>query len=142
MVDVVVDERDLCATFHNRRGKKSSRGIDVSWVHRVSNTLYGDAARGCHHRGNGPDARERTISNSRQRLGVLFIEGPRRNPWGYRGGACRRDPEHVTPPHGSRQTNGTYRVHISRRRRYRMMAKKKAAKKPAKKAAKKSSKKK
>jgi len=60
------------------------------------NNLYGDAARGCHHRGNGPDARMRTIFVSRQRLGVLIKEGPRRNPWGYRGGACRSDPVHVT----------------------------------------------
>lgn len=107
------------------------------------NDLYGDAARGCHHRGNGPDARERTIFVIRQRLGVLINEGPRRNPWGYRGGACRSDPVHVTRPHGSRQTDETYRVHIFRRRRLlKMAAKKKAAKKPAKKAAKKSSKKK
>jgi len=122
--------------------KKSSRGIDASGVDRVSNKLYGDAARGCHHRGNGPDARKRTISISRQRLGVLINEGPRRNRWGYRGGACRSDPDHVSPPRESHQTNGTYRVHIFGRRRYRMMAKKKAAKKPAKKAAKKTSKKK
>jgi hypothetical protein len=62
------------------------------------NNLYGDAARGCHHRGNGPDARMRTIFVSRQRLGALIEEGPRRNPWGYRGGACRSDPVHVTSP--------------------------------------------
>jgi hypothetical protein len=53
------------------------------------------------------------------------------------------NPAHVTPPHETHQTNGTCRVHIFGRRRYRLMAaKKKAAKKPAKKAAKKSSKKK
>jgi hypothetical protein len=82
------------------------------------NTLYGDAARGCFHRSNGPDARKRTTYVIRQRLGVLINEGPRRNPWGYRGGACRSDPVHVSPPHGTRRTNGTYRVHIFRRRRY------------------------
>jgi len=27
------------------------------------------------------------------------------------------NPQHVTPLHGTRQTNGTYRVHIFRRRR-------------------------
>jgi len=27
------------------------------------------------------------------------------------------NPDHVSPPHGTRQTNGTYRVHIFRRRR-------------------------
>jgi hypothetical protein len=32
-------------------------------------TLYGDAARGCHHRGDGPDASQRSISHNRQRLG-------------------------------------------------------------------------
>jgi len=42
---------------------------------RYHNTLYGDAARGCHHRGDGPDASQRVISNNRQRLGVLVIEG-------------------------------------------------------------------
>ena len=26
-------------------------------------------------------------------------------------------PDHVAPPHGTRQTDGTYRVHIFRRRR-------------------------
>src|SRR5689334_422971 len=122
--------------------KNSSRCIDVSGVDRVSHALCGDAARGCHHSGNGPDARKRTTSISRQCLGALIDEGPRQNRWGHRGGACRSDPDHVTPPHGTRQTNGTYRVQIFWRRRYHMMAaKKKAAKKPAKKAAKKSSKK-
>ena len=81
------------------------------------NTLYGDATRGCHHRGNGPDARKATIFDNRQRLGILINEGPWRNPWGYRGGTCRRDPVHVSPPHGTRQTDGTYRVHIFWRRR-------------------------
>ena len=55
------------------------------------NTLYGDATRGCHHRGNGPDARKRTIFDIRQRLGVLIIEDPRRSPWGCRGGTCRSE---------------------------------------------------
>jgi|SRR5690348_4814690 len=81
------------------------------------NNLYGDAPRGCHHRGNGPDTRMRTIFVTRQRLGVLINEGPRRNPWGYRGGACRSDPFHVTSQDGARQTDGTDRVHIFRRRR-------------------------
>src|SRR5689334_2756445 len=106
------ENRDLRKTFHNPHSKKSSRHIDVSGVDRVSNALYGDAARGCHHSDNGPDARKRTISINRQRLGVLNEEGPWRNRWGYRGGACRSDPDHVTPPHGTRQTNGTYRVQI------------------------------
>jgi len=75
--------------------------------------LYGVAARGCLHRGDGPDARQRTIATNRQRLGVLRDEDTRRYRW----------------------------VHIFGRRRYALMAAKKAAKKPAKKAAKKSAKK-
>jgi len=47
------------------------------------NTLYGDAARGCHHRGDGPDASQRVIANHRQRRGVLVSEAPRRDPWGH-----------------------------------------------------------
>lgn len=103
------------------------------------NILYGDAARGCHHRGNGPDARKRTTFVSRQRLGVLINEGPRRNPWGCRGGACGSDPGHITPPRKVQWTSGPY---LWEKEVTHMAAKKKAAKKPAKKAAKKTSKKK
>jgi hypothetical protein len=46
------------------------------------NTLYGDAARGCHHRGDGPDASQRTISFNRQRHRSLVSEALRRVPWG------------------------------------------------------------
>jgi hypothetical protein len=44
--------------------------------------LYGDAARGCHHRGDGPDASQRTISHNRRRHEDLDEEGSRRNPFG------------------------------------------------------------
>ena len=47
-----------------------------------SGELTGDAARGCHHRGDGPDASERVIANHRQRRGVLVSEALRRDPWG------------------------------------------------------------
>jgi len=53
--------------------------------------LYGDAARGCHHRGDGPDASQRDISHNRQCLGDLIEEASRQNPLGYIGGACRRN---------------------------------------------------
>jgi hypothetical protein len=56
--------RDLRRNFHNPHRKKFARGIDARRVHRVSNNLYGDAARGCLHSGNGPDARKRTISKT------------------------------------------------------------------------------
>jgi hypothetical protein len=69
--------RDITKNFNNALQKKSARGIDVSGVHRVSQHLYGDAARGCLHRGNGPDATEWTISSHRQRLGILINEGVR-----------------------------------------------------------------
>jgi hypothetical protein len=102
------------------------------------NTLYGDAARGCHHRGNGPDARERTISFNRLRLGILINEGPRRHPWGCRGGTCRRVVDHVSTTWNSRtqwNLSGPYQLEKEVKT---MAAKKKAAKKPAaKKAAKK-----
>ncbi|HEV2027080.1 MAG TPA: hypothetical protein VGS16_00940 [Candidatus Dormibacteraeota bacterium] len=88
---------------------------------RYHNTLHGTVARGCHHRGDGPDASQHVISNNRQRLGVLVIEGSRRNLWGQ-------------------WTLGPY--HLEKEVST-MAAKKKAAKKPAaKKAAKKSAKKK
>ena len=51
--------------------------------------LYGDAARGCHHRGDGPDARQRPISHNRQRREHPVIGVSRRDPWGCIGGACR-----------------------------------------------------
>jgi len=104
--------------------------------------LYGDAARGCLHRGNGPDARKATIFDNRQRLGILIYEGPWRSPWGYRGGACRRNPSSrltTWNPPNRWNLSGPYH----QEKEVDMMAKKKAAKKPAaKKAAKKSSKKK
>jgi hypothetical protein len=52
---------------------------------RYHNNLYGDAARGCHHRGDGPDASKPSISFNRQRLGVLVSEASRRDPWGPSG---------------------------------------------------------
>jgi len=61
--------------FANLSQKNISRTIDVSGFIQVSQHVYGDAARGCHHRGDGPDASQRVISNNRQRLGVLVIEG-------------------------------------------------------------------
>src|SRR5579864_5453931 len=70
--------------------KKFPRTIDVSGWIRVSQQPYGDAARGCHHRGDGPDASQRTISHNRQRRGVLVIEDARRSPWGCGGGSCRK----------------------------------------------------
>ena len=80
--------------------------------------MYGDAARGCHHRGNGPDARQCTISHNRQRLGDLVIGAPRRNPWGCRGGTCRRERESRLTNTSSPPNHGTYRVPITWRRRY------------------------
>jgi hypothetical protein len=73
--------------------------------------LYGDAARGCHHRGDGSDASQRTISHNRQRRGHLIDEATWRNPLGYRGGTCRRNcpsrhtRESSPPNHG---TSGPY----------------------------------
>src|SRR5437762_3510767 len=52
-------------------------------------SLDGVSARDCHHRGNGPDASQRSISHSRQCREVLLVEVSRRNPWGCRGGRCR-----------------------------------------------------
>src|SRR6202171_6363108 len=73
------------------RQKYFVRTIDVSVCIHVSQQLYGDATRGCHHRGDGPDASQRVISYNRQRLGVLVSEASRRYPRGCRGGTCRRD---------------------------------------------------
>jgi hypothetical protein len=67
-----VDQRE---NLRDLSQKNISRTIDVSGFIQVSQHLYGDAARGCHHRGDGPDASQRVISNNRQRLGVLVIEG-------------------------------------------------------------------
>ena len=107
------------------------------------NTLYGDATRGCHHRGNGPDARKRTIFDIRRRLGLLIHEDPRRSPWGCRGGTCRSEScQRLTTtwnPPNRWNLSGPY---LQEKEVTQIMAKKKAAKKPAKKAAKKTSKKK
>ena len=76
------------------------------------------------------------------RLGILIHEGPQRNPWGYRGGTCRRVVDYVSSAwNSSTQWNLSGPYH--QEKEVSIMAAKKAAKKPAaKKAAKKSSKKK
>src|ERR1700694_2585529 len=71
--------------------KKSYQPLDVRVAVRYLNNLYGAVTRGCYHRGNGSDACARPISHNRQRLGELISEPPRRSPWGYRGGTCRRN---------------------------------------------------
>ena len=132
--------RRKCRDPHRKKVRAS---IDVHGVVRVSQHLYGDAARGCHHRGNGPDACERTISHRHQCLGILIDEGPQRNPWGYRGGTCRRVVDYVSPAWNSRNRWNRSGPYQQEKEVSIMAAKKKAAKKPAaKKAAKKSSKKK
>ena len=93
--------------------KKLPGPIDESGLIQVSQQLYGDAARGCHHRGNGPDASQRTISHNRQRLGDLVIEAPRRSPWGYRGGKCRRVRTSRLTNTSSPPNHGTDRVRIT-----------------------------
>src|SRR5579864_3714668 len=119
--------------FHRRAQKNLREGLTRVGFIEYHNNLYGDAARGCHHRGNGPDTRMRTIFVSRQRLGVLIKEGPRRNPWGYRGGACRSDscPRHVTTWIPPNQWNRSGPYLLEKEVNTNMAAKKKAAKKPA-----------
>src|SRR6266581_3202714 len=78
--------------FTGHRTKKNlsdllTKGMQSMYQH----NLYGDAARGCHHRGDGPDACTRTISHDRQRLGDLSEEASWRHPWGCRGGRCNRN---------------------------------------------------
>ena len=69
--------------FTGHRMKKNLTHLLTGWMQSLyQHILYGDAARGCPHRGNGPDARERDISHNRQRLGDLIEEASRRNPWG------------------------------------------------------------
>ena len=62
--------------------KKSYQPLDVCVPFRYQNNLYGDATRGCNHRGNLHDASARPISHNRQRLGDFVIEAPRRSPVG------------------------------------------------------------
>jgi hypothetical protein len=85
MMSIVAAFHDVDEGRHRRRcGKFSGRPLEkmldevLTWVgaFEYHNNLYGDADRGCHHRGDGPDASQRTISNNRQRRGVLFIRGP------------------------------------------------------------------
>src|SRR6202022_1658686 len=64
--------------FAMARQKYLFRTIDVSVCIHVSQHMYGDATRGCHHRGDGPDASQRVISFNRQRVGVLVSEASRR----------------------------------------------------------------
>ncbi|HYM96805.1 MAG TPA: hypothetical protein VET26_05875, partial [Candidatus Sulfotelmatobacter sp.] len=95
------------------------------------NNLYGDAARGCHHRGDGPDASEPSISYNRQRFEVLVIEASQRNPLGCRGGTCRRVREQRLNKRGDHRTYGTSGPYHLEKEVDNMAAKKKAAKKPA-----------
>src|ERR1700730_2707173 len=79
-------------TFHRTLHEKNlTNPLDVRVSVRYENNLYGDATRGCHHRGNGSDACAQPISHNRQRHGALINEATRRSPWGYREGTCRRN---------------------------------------------------
>src|ERR1700680_4148460 len=84
-------EHPAFEAFHRTlHEKKSYQPLDVRVSVRYLNNLYGDATRGCYHRGNGSDASAHSISHNRQRHGELISGPPRRSPWGYRGGACRK----------------------------------------------------
>ena len=64
----------IIAKIFGRLAKNISREpLTGEGSFRYHNALYGDAARGCHHRGDGPDASQRVITNHRQRLGVLSV---------------------------------------------------------------------
>jgi hypothetical protein len=111
----------IAKKFRTTREKNLARTIDVRGFIQVNNNMYGDAARGCHHRGDGPDSSQRTISDQPPTSRRLVSEAARRNP----------------------RINGTSGPYHSEKEVCMMAAKKKAAKKPAaKKAAKKSTKKK
>ena len=101
--------------------------------------LYGDAARGCPHRDNGPDARERDISHNRQRLGDLIRRGFATKPVGLHR-RCVQKESSMTSHKGIKPAKpwNLGSVSLSEGGK-KMAAKKKAAKKPAakKKAAKK-----
>src|ERR1700674_2193772 len=92
--------------------KKSYQPLDVSVSVRYLNNLYGAVTRGCYHRGNGSDASAHSISHNRQRHGELISEPPRRSPWGYRGGACRKIRGARLCKSPSSPNHGTYRVRL------------------------------
>ena len=60
--------------FTGQRTKKNLSYPLTNVMHTMyQDNLYGDAARGCHHRGDGPDASQRPISHNRQRRGTLSL---------------------------------------------------------------------
>ena len=68
--------------FNGRRTKKNLSYPLTNVMHTMYLvTLYGDAARGRYHSGDGPDSAQRPISHNRQRREGLVIGARRRNPW-------------------------------------------------------------
>jgi hypothetical protein len=61
--------------FTGHRTKKNLNDL-LTWGMQsmYQHNLYGDAARGCFHRGDGPDASQRRISHNRRRHEVLNDE--------------------------------------------------------------------
>ena len=78
--------------------------------------LYGDAARGCHHRGDGPDASQRPISHNRRRHEDLIDEASRRSPFGCLEVGAEKIVHDVSQGNHVRQTMEP-RVRITKRRR-------------------------
>jgi hypothetical protein len=67
--------------------------------------LYGDAARGCHHRGDGPDARQLPISHNRQRRERLVSKASRRTRGVAEVVRARHDADRVSAKKPDDQTN-------------------------------------
>src|ERR1051326_8731000 len=75
-------------------------------------TLYGAAARGCHHRCDGPDASQRPISHSRQRREVLLIRSCGDTHGVAEEAGAEKDVDRVSPREVDRLTMEP-RVHIT-----------------------------
>src|SRR5260370_37753355 len=82
---MVAIRRDLCGIYPQVTQKISREALTRVGFIEYQSTLYGDAARGCHHRGDGPGTRKASISTNRQRLGVLIDEGFAAKPDGTIG---------------------------------------------------------
>jgi len=75
-------------------------------------TLYGAAARGCHHRGDGPDASQRPISHSRQRREDHLIGSCGDTHGVAEEASAEKDVDRVSPREVDRLTMEP-RVHIT-----------------------------
>jgi hypothetical protein len=76
---MMAKRRDLGGIFHRLCEKIFREALTRAGFIEYHSTLYGDAARGCHHRGDGPGTRKASIRLTANVSESSSMRGSRRN---------------------------------------------------------------